>query len=134
MKYILIIILFMSVFYSCGTESENDNLPDLSGANKIKFSYKLDFDPSGKMNIKYVEISDLKTVSDIRKIINYEPFTYIYCISSGSMGFYKDSTLLADMVFNTSQDLMHISCNYKGRLVAIKLSEENARFLDSFRN
>ena len=124
----------MLLFYSCGNIPENKNLPDVSEANLVKFSYKSDFDSAGRMNIKYKEIKDLLTVSEIKKVINYEPFTYIYCISSGSMSFYKDSTLLADMVFNTSPELMHIACNYKGRLIAIKLSEENAKFLDSFKN
>lgn len=133
-KKILIIFLQLLLFYSCGNSLQNENLPDISQANIVKLSYKSDFDSSGKMKIIDKEIKNLKTVSEIKRVINYEPFTYIYCISSGSMSFYKDSTLLADMVFNTSPELMHISCNYKGKLVAIKLSEENARFLDSFKN
>jgi|GEM_PF-2110488 len=127
-------LLLISVFYSCSNKTQNENLPDISDANNIKFSYKTDFDSAGKMNIKNVDIKDIKSVNEIKKIIDYDPFTYIYCVSSGSMSFYKDSTFIVNMVFNTSNDLTHIACNYNGKLVAIKLSEENARFLDSFKN
>lgn len=130
----LFAVLILSVFISCSDKEQTELLPDISQANKIKFSFKTDFDSTGKINIKSVDIKDLKTVSEIKNIINYDPFTYIYCVSTGEMGFYKDSTFIVNMVFNTSKDLTHIACNYNGKLVAIKLSEENAKFLDSFKN
>ena len=94
----------------------------------------MDFDSTNKINIKSVEVNDLKNVSRIKNIITYEPFTYIYCVSTGSMSFYKDSTLIITMVFNTLPDLKHIAFNYDGKLVAMSLSEENAKLLDSFKN
>ena len=134
MIFRVLIFLILSVFISCTDKEQGELLPDISQANNIKFSFKTDFDSTGKINIKNVNINDLKTVSEIKSIINYEPFTYIYCVSTGEMGFYKDSTFIVNMVFNTSKDLTHIACNYNGRLVAIKLSEENAKILDSFKN
>lgn len=134
MIFRVLIFLTLSVFISCSNNEQSELLPDISQANNIKFSYKTDFDSAGKINIKNVEIKDLKTVSEIKNIINYDPFTYIYCVSTGEMSFYKDSTFIVNMVFNTSKDLTHIACNYKGKLVAIKLSEENAELLDSFKN
>lgn len=94
----------------------------------------MDFDSTGRMKIKDIDITDYKKVNDVKNIINYDPFTYVYCISSGSMSFYKDTTFIASMVFNTSKDYTHIACNYNGKLVAIKLTEGNAKFLDSFKN
>ncbi len=126
--------LIFILFISCNSDEHSVNFPDISEANNIKFSYKMDFDSTGKMNIKNVDIKDMNAVNEIKNIINYDPFTYIYCVSSGSMSFYKDSTFLVNMVFNTSPELMHIACNFNGKLVAIKLSPENAKFLDSFKN
>ena len=86
------------------------------------------------MKVGTKDIDDIKTISEIKKIINYDPFAYLYCISSGTLSFYKDSIHIIDMVFNTTPDFRHIACTYNGKLVAIKLSEENAKFLDSFKN
>lgn len=134
MKITIFLFLVLSVIYSCGIQESNKNLPDISDANIVKFSYKTDFDSAGKINIKNVEIRDLGKVAQIKKVISYEPFDFVYCVSSGTVSFYRDSTMLAEMVFNTTLDLLHIACNYNGKLVAIKLSEENAAFLDSFKN
>lgn len=134
MKIISLIFLLLMFFYSCSSNKQNAELPDISKADHIKFSYKMDFDSTGKMKIKDVDVSDFGKVNDVKNVIQYDPFTYVYCISSGSMSFYKDSTFIANMVFNTSKDYTHIACNYNGKLIAIKLSEENAKFLDSFKN
>lgn len=130
-KFIFLVLLS---FYSCSSDHQSAELPDISAANHIKFSYKTDFDSTGRMKIKDVDLTDYMKVTGVKNIISYDPFTYVYCISSGSMSFYKDSTFIASMVFNTSKDFMHIACNNNGKLVAIKLSEENAKFLDSFKN
>ena len=134
MKKSLIIILLSFVFYSCGVNEQSADHPDISQANKIKFDFKSDFDASGKMTIASTEINDLKSVSTIKNIISYDPFTYVYCASTGSMSFYKDSTLIVTMVFNTLPDLKHIAFNYNGKLIAMSLSGENAKLLESFNN
>ncbi|MBL8008558.1 MAG: hypothetical protein JNJ56_13625 [Ignavibacteria bacterium] len=134
MKITIFLLIVLSVIYSCGIQESNKYLPDISDANIVKFSYKTDFDSAGKIIIKNVEIRDPGKVAQIKKVITYEPFDYVYCVSSGTVSFYRDSTMLAEMVFNTTLDLLHIACNYNGKLVAIKLSEENAVFLDSFKN
>lgn len=134
MKKIVIILLSSIVFYSCGSNVQNADHPDISQANKIKFDFKSDFDASGRMTVTSKEISDLKSVGSVKNIISYDPFTYIYCASTGSMSFYKDSTLIVTMVFNTLPDLKHIAFNYNGKLIAMSLSEENAKLLESFKN
>ncbi len=121
------------LLFSCSHES-TDKLPDISQSNIVKLYYKSDFDPTGKQNIITREINDPQSVSELKSIIDYEPFSYIYCVSTGSMSFYKDDELITTMVFNTDPVQTHIACNYEGRLVAIKLSEENARLLESFKN
>lgn len=134
MKNILIIFLFITAVYSCGNKEQIENHPDISQANKVKFDFKMDFDSTNKINIKSIEMNDLKNVSRIKNMITYDPFTYIYCVSSGSMSFYKDSTLLVTMVFNTIPDQKHIAFTYNGKFLAMSLSEENAKILDSFKN
>ena len=131
---ILILIITLAVFYSCGINESSENHPDLSMANKIVLDYKTDFDSTNRINIKTKEITDLKEIIRIRNIINYDPYTYIYCVSSGTMSFYKDSTLIVTMVYNTLPDLKHIAFNYNGKLVAMSLSEENAKLLDDLKN
>ncbi len=134
MKKKFIIILLSLVICSCGRNEQNADHPDISQANKIKFDFKSDFDASGKMTVTSTEINDLKRVSCIKNIISYDPFTYVYCASTGSMSFYKDSTLIVTMVFNTLPDLKHIAFNYNGKLIAMCLSGENAKLLESFKN
>lgn len=127
-------VLFLLVFYSCGNNDQIDSYPDISKANKIKFDFKTDFDSTNKIIVKSVDVNDLKSISRVRNIITYDPFTYIYCTSTGSMSFYKDSTLLVTMVFNTIPDQKHIAFTYNGKFLAMSLSEENAKILDSFKN
>ncbi len=134
MRHTIFLLLFFSVLYSCGDNERTDSHPNISQANKIKFDFKMDFDSTNKIKIRSVEINDLKSVSRIKNLITYDPFTYIYCVSTGSMSFYKDSTLLVTMVFNTLPDLKHIAFNYNGKLIAMSLSEENAKLLESFKN
>lgn len=134
MKNKLLILLILSVFYSCSSNEQPQSHPDLSKANKIRFDFKTDFDSTNKIIVISRELNDLKRISSVRNIISYDPFTYIYCTSSGSMSFYKDSTLIVTMVFNTLPDLKHIAFNYEGKLIAMSLSEENAKLLESFKN
>ena len=111
MKNKLLILLILSVFYSCSSNEQPQSHPDLSKANKIRFDFKTDFDSTNKIIVISRELNDLKSISSVRNIISYDPFTYIYCTSSGSMSFYKDSSLIVTMVSN-----------------------ENAKLLDSFKN
>ena len=134
MKNKLLILLILSVFYSCSSNEQPQSHPDLSKANKIRFDFKTDFDSTNKIIVISRELNDLKSISSVRNIISYDPFTYIYCTSSGSMSFYKDSSLIVTMVFNTLPDQRHIAFNYEGKLIAMSLSNENAKLLDSFKN
>ena len=134
MKNILLILLILSVFYSCSSNEQPQSHPDLSKANKIRFDFKTDFDSTNKIIVISRELNDLKSISSVRNIISYDPFTYIYCTSSGSMSFYKDSSLIVTMVFNTLPDQRHIAFNYDGKLIAMSLSDENAKLLESFKN
>lgn len=119
--------------YSCGSKKETAAMPDLSQANNMKIMYKMDFDSTSKMIIKTVPISDAKKMAELKDLLNSDPFAYIYCSSSGAMNFYKDSTLLYSFAFNTTPDIRHIAYNYNNKLIAVTLSEENAKFLDSFK-
>jgi len=132
-KMRIIIFLTLALAYSCGSNT-NEGLPDISRANIVKLYYKVDFDSTGRQKILSKDIFDLKKVEMIKETINYDPFSYLYCTSTGSMSFYKDSSLIVSMVFNTDPGQMHIACNYNGKLVAVKLSEENAKLLVSFKN
>ena len=134
MKNKLLILLILSVFYSCSSNEQPQSHPDLSKANKIRFDFKTDFDSTNKIIVISRELNDLKSISSVRNIISYDPFTYINCTSSGSMSFYKDSTLIVTMVFNTLPDQRHIAFNYDGKLIAMSLSDENAKLLESFKN
>ncbi len=127
-------MILISLLISCGDESTDPAHPDLSQVNRIVMEYKTDFDSAGKININSLEITDLKKIADIRNTITYDPFTYIYCVSTGSLSFYKDSSLIVTMVYNTLPDLRHIAFNYNGKLVAMSLSEENAVFLEDLKN
>lgn len=122
----------MTFLFSC-SQTMTD-LPDISQANIVKLYYKMDFDSTGRQIIKSKVVTDSKIVNGIRDIISSDPFTYIYCTSTGSMSFYKDSLLISTMVFNTDTGQLHIACNHNGKLVAVKLSEDNAKLLDSFKN
>lgn len=130
-------MIFIMIISSCGdneTSEHTQDHPDLSQANRIVMDYKTDFDSAGKINIKTKEINDLQSIIKIRNTVTYDPFTYIYCVSTGSVSFYKDSTLIVTMVYNTLPDLRHIAFTYNGKLIAMSLSEDNAGLLDSFKN
>lgn len=131
---IVLSIVIITAICSCGSNESAENRPDLSQANRIVLDYKTDFDSTGKINIKTKEIIDLKSIAEIRNSVTYDPFTYIYCVSTGSLSFYKDSTLIVTMVYNSLPDLRHIAFTFNGKLIAMSLSEENAGLLDSFKN
>lgn len=132
-KLIPIIAIFLLSIYSCSSKKETTAMPDLSQANNMKLMYKMDFDSTSKMIIKTVPVTDAKKMTELKSLLNSDPFAYIYCASSGAMNFYKDSTLLYSFAFNTEKDLRHIAYNYNNKLIAVTLSEENAKFLDSFK-
>ena len=135
MVFFSIIIIF--TICSCGNDETLENTqsrPDLSQANRIVLDYKTDFDSTGKINIETKEINDLQSIISIRNSVTYDPFTYIYCVSTGTMSFYKDNTLIVTMVYNSLPELRHIAFTYNGKLIAMSLSEENARLLDSYKN
>lgn len=119
---------------SCGKNVTDENLPDISRANNIKIYFKSDFDSTGKMNILSKEVNDIKTISEIKKMIDYDPFSYVYCTSTGSMSFYNDSSLIVTMVFNTTPGQKHIAFTYNGKLTALKLSDANAEFVNNLKN
>lgn len=134
MKKILPLILLISILIcSCGKKTQNASIPDLSQANNMSIMFKMDFDSTGKMKIKNVPITEPKKMNELKTLLNSEPFPYLYCASSGAMNFYKDSTLLYSFAFNTEKDLRHIAYTYNNKLIAVTLSEENAKFLDSFK-
>lgn len=130
-----IFILFISltaIFYSC-SKKPSAQLPDLSQANNMNIMYKMDFDSTSHMRIKTVPITDFKKMTQLKELLYTEPFPYLYCASSGAMNFYKDSTLIYSFSFNTEPALRHIAYNYNSKLIAVTLSEEDAKFLDSFK-
>lgn len=131
---IFVLIIMLLIFFSCGSKPQVENLPDLSDVNYVRLSLKMDFDSLGHQKIKTIEVSDSKNISELKNTISPEPFQYLYCTSSGMMDFYKDSSLILSVVFNTEQGQRHIAFNRNGKLTAIKLADENAKFLDSFKN
>ncbi|MDZ4711702.1 MAG: hypothetical protein SGI89_05185 [bacterium] len=132
--YKIIFVMLIITFTSCAEKPTESGLPDLSSADKIMITYKADFDSSGKMNLKSVDITDVNELTAIEQTISDEPFPYLYCISSGTMTFYKDSSALITVVFNTEKDYRHVAYNYNNKLTALKLSEESAKLLDKFKN
>jgi len=99
----------------------------------MNIMFKMDFDSTAKMNIKTVPIKEAKKMLELKELLNSEPFPYIYCASSGAMNFYTDSTLIYSFAFNTTPELRHIAYTYNSKLIAVTLSEENAKFLESFK-
>ena len=108
-------------------------MPDLSQANNMNIMFKMDFDSTDKMKIKTVPIDDTKKMSELKELLESEPFPYIYCASTGAMNFYKDSTLLYSFAFNTDTTLRHIAYNFNNKLIAVTLSDENAKLLESIK-
>jgi len=133
--YTLIYISLLGLLLcSCSKkETAVNSMPDLSQANNMNIMYKMDFDSTDKMKIKTVPIADAKKMSELKSLITSDPFAYIYCASTGAMNFYKDSTLLYSFAFNTDSALRHIAYNYNNKLIAVTLTEENAKFLNSFK-
>lgn len=121
------------IFSSCGSKKENASIPDLSQANNMNIMFKMDFDSTSKMIIKTVQIKDMNKMLELKALLNSEPFPYIYCASSGAMNFYKDSTLIYSFAFNTEPDLRHIAYTYNSKLIAVTLTEENAKYLESYK-
>ena len=70
--------------------------------------YKSDFDSTGKMTVKTLDITNQNEIHNIAGTVSDEPFSYVYCISTGSMTFYKDDSILLTLVFNTLDDYRHI--------------------------
>lgn len=99
----------------------------------MNIMFKMDFDSTAKMNIKTVPIKEAKKMLEMKELLNSEPFPYIYCASSGAMNFYTDSTLIYSFAFNTTPELRHIAYTYNSKLIAVTLSEEHAKFLESFK-
>lgn len=128
----ILFIFLTAIFYSCG-KKPSAQLPDLSQANNMNIMYKMDFDSTSQMWIKTVPITDFKKMTQLKELLYTEPFPYLYCASSGAMNFYKDSTLIYSFSFNTEPALRHIAYNYNSKLIAVTLSEEDAKFLDSFK-
>ncbi|MDQ3019567.1 MAG: hypothetical protein M3R36_03210 [Bacteroidota bacterium] len=129
-----LIFLTLLVVCSCTNQTHNILLPDLSQANNVKLIFKTNFDSTGKIILKNIDIKDRHSVETIKTVISSKPFFYQYCISTGSMTFFKDSLKIIQMVFNTTPDFRHIAYNYNNKLVAVALSEENAKLLESFKN
>lgn len=109
-------------------------LPDFAETDKVRLTYKTDFDSAGKIILKNIDITDPEEISKLRATISTIPFDYQYCLSSGTMAFLKDSTVFIEVVFNTTNDFRHIAFNYNNKLIAVALSEKNAALLDSFKD
>lgn len=126
--------LFLILICSCSEEKEKMILPDFAEADKVRLTYKTDFDSAGKIILKNIDITDPEEISKLRATISTIPFDYQYCLSSGTMAFLKDSTVFIEVVFNTTNDFRHIAFNYNNKLIAVALSEKNAALLDSFKD
>lgn len=126
--------LLIIVFHSCSNHNSNNNLPDLSNVNKVRLCFKSDFDSANKIILKRAEIDSEEDIELIKNTITDGNFPYVYCISTGSMEFFIDTSLIATMVFNTTPDFRHIAYNFDNKLIAIPLSEANAGLLESFKN
>lgn len=126
------LVLMPVLLISCGRKNSELKLPDMSDVNRIEFTYKADFDSAGKIILKTTEVSDEKNIKKILNTVTPGDFPYIYCLSTGSMSFFHDKELLITMVFNTTPDFRHIAYNIDNKVVAVPLSEENAKLLDSF--
>ena len=129
-------LIFISFVFICSCIDKTDKilLPDLSQANNVKLTFKTNFDSTGKIILKNIDIKDRHSIETIKTVISSKPFFYQYCISTGSMTFFKDSLKIIELVFNTTPDFRHIAYYYNNELVAIALSEENAKLLESFKN
>jgi hypothetical protein len=50
------------------------------------------------------------------------------------MAFYKDNSVIIEVVFNTTKDFRHIAFNYNNKLIAVALTEKDAAMLDSYKD
>ena len=127
-------LLFLILICSCSKEKEQMILPDFTKADKVTLTYKTDFDSAGKIILKNIDITDPEEISKLRATITTIPFDYQYCLSTGTMAFYKDSSVIIEVVFNTTKDFRHIAFNYNNKLIAIALTEKDAAMLDSYKD
>jgi len=127
-------LLFLMLICSCNKEKEQMVLPDFAKADKVTLTYKTDFDSAGKIILKNIDITDPEEISKLRATITTIPFDYQYCLSTGTMAFYKDSSVITEVVFNTTKDFRHIAFNYNNKLIAIALTEKDAAMLDSYKD
>ncbi|MFZ1321621.1 MAG: hypothetical protein WAT71_08710 [Ignavibacteria bacterium] len=130
--YPVLIIFSTLILSSCSEENSFSIKNEISSADRIEFMYKDGFDSTGKMIVKTSSITDQKDISEIINTVTNEPFEYQYCISTGSMTFYKNDSVLISLVYNTTDDYRHIAFNQYNKLTALKLSEENARLLEMY--
>ncbi|HQY20702.1 MAG TPA: hypothetical protein PK294_00075 [Ignavibacteria bacterium] len=130
--YAALFILFILNISSCSEENSLSVKNQISSADKIEFLYKDGFDSTGKMIVKTSNITNQKDIIEIINTVSDEPFPYQYCISTGSMTFYKQDSVLISLVYNTTDDYRHIAFNQYNKLTAVKLSEENARLLELY--
>ncbi len=127
-------LLFLMVICSCSEEKEQMVLPDFAKADKVSLTYKTDFDSAGKIILKNIDLTDPREISKLRATISTIPFDYQYCLSSGTMAFYEDTSLIIEVVFNTTKDFRHIAFNYNNKLIAVALTEKDAAMLDSYKD
>lgn len=128
---VLLIFLILNIS-SCTEENTLSVKNEISSADRIEFMFKDGFDSTGKMVIKTSSITNQKDIFEIVNAVSDEPFPYQYCISTGSMTFFKNDSVLISLVYNTSDDYRHIAFNQYNKLTALKLSEENARLLEMY--
>ncbi len=131
-SYPVLIIILTLIFSSCSEKISFSIKNEISSADRIEFMYKNGFDSTGKMVVKTSSIRNQKDIFEIVNTVSDEPFPYQYCISTGSMTFYKQDSVLISLVYNTTDDYRHIAFNQYNKLTAVKLSEENARLLELY--
>lgn len=117
---------------SCSRDEAVSNMPDISSANRVELLFKAGFDSTGTMSIKKIIVTGQDEIFRLQRTFSNESFPYIYCVSSGSMTFYKDDMQLANVSFNTDKDYRHIAFYNQERLTALALSEAGARVLEDF--
>lgn len=120
------------ILFSCGSNDVNQNLPDLSSADKVELLFKTEFDTNDIMGVKKVTLTDPGEIIKLRRTFSQEMFPYVYCISSGSMTFYKEGLVLANVAFNTDKDYRHIAYYNENKLTALVLTEDDARMLEEY--
>ncbi len=117
---------------SCGRDDAISNMPDISTANKVEMLFKAGFDSTGTMSIKKIIVTGQDEIFRLQRTFSNESFPYVYCVSSGSMTFYKDDMQLANVSFNTDKDYRHIAFYNQEKLTALALSEAGAKVLEDF--